>query len=283
MQEDYKIGKPKAPPPPDYVGAANAQGAANVEAARATSKLSNPNIYNAYGQRIVTYDPNDPDRPTVTESLSPVGQQLFDQDNRISVGLGNLAEGGIDRVGSILGTQFDMSKIPGQAKAGMEGWNNAYNAIMQRNIPEMDRQRNAMENKLSNQGIFRGSEGYGNAQREIAQRENDFALGAQQQATGQQQAQFGMDTQARQDAIAQEAYLRQLPLNEINALRSGAVVNVPQFQGFQGSNVQAAPILQGVQAQDQANMNRYQTKAAGYNNMMSGLFSLGSAGLGMFG
>lgn len=276
------MGKPKAPPAPDYVGAANAQGAANVEAARASSKLSNPNIYNPYGQQIVTYDPNDPDRPTVTQTLTPEGKALFDQDNRISAGLGDLAEGGIDRVGSMLGTQFDMSKIPGQAKAGMEGWNNAYNAIMQRNRPEMDRQRSAMENKLSNQGIFRGSEGYENAQREIAQRENDFALGAQQQATGQQQAQFGMDTQARQDAIAQEAYLRQLPLNEINALRSGAIVNVPTFQGFQGSNVQAAPIMQGMQAQDQANMQRYQTKAGGFNNALSGLFSLGSAGIGLF-
>lgn len=46
---------PNLPPQPDYIGAANAQGAANVEAARAGSKLSNPNVINPYGTQTVTY------------------------------------------------------------------------------------------------------------------------------------------------------------------------------------------------------------------------------------
>jgi hypothetical protein len=44
-----------APPTPDYVGAAKAQGAANVETARASAKLSNPNIYGPLGSQTVTY------------------------------------------------------------------------------------------------------------------------------------------------------------------------------------------------------------------------------------
>ena len=44
-----------APATPDYAGAATAQGAANVEAARASAKLSNPNIYGPLGTQTVTY------------------------------------------------------------------------------------------------------------------------------------------------------------------------------------------------------------------------------------
>lgn len=273
------MGKPKAPPAPDYKGAAKEQGEANKGAAIASSKLSNPNIINPYGQQTVTYGGEENLIPTVTQTLSPEQKALFDQSNRISQGMGDLAEGGIDRVGSMLGTGFNMDNIPGQAQAGQQGWDNAYNAIVERNQPFMDRRREMTETQLSNQGIFRGSEAHGNAQRDLANQENDFLLGAQQQATGQQQAQFGMDTQARQNAISQEAFLRQLPLNEINALRSGAIINVPQFQGFQGQTMAASPIMQAAQAQDQANMGRYNIQSAGFNNMMSGLFDLGGAAI----
>jgi hypothetical protein len=44
-----------APATPDYVGAAKEQGAANVESARASAKLSNPNIYGPLGTQTVTY------------------------------------------------------------------------------------------------------------------------------------------------------------------------------------------------------------------------------------
>jgi len=44
-----------APPTPDYAGAAREQGAANVESARASAKLSNPNIYGPLGSQTVSY------------------------------------------------------------------------------------------------------------------------------------------------------------------------------------------------------------------------------------
>lgn len=51
----YGGGKADAPDAPDYAAAAQAQGVANLEAARATAKLSNPNISNPYGTQTVTY------------------------------------------------------------------------------------------------------------------------------------------------------------------------------------------------------------------------------------
>jgi hypothetical protein len=48
-------GKGDSPDAPDYAAAAKAQGVANLEAARATAKLNNPNIINPYGTQTVTY------------------------------------------------------------------------------------------------------------------------------------------------------------------------------------------------------------------------------------
>lgn len=46
---------PSPPPAPDYAAAAKEQGAANIEAARASAKLSNPNIVGPYGTQTVKY------------------------------------------------------------------------------------------------------------------------------------------------------------------------------------------------------------------------------------
>ncbi len=49
------MGKSSPPPAPDYVGAAQAQGAANIDTAKANSQLNNPNIVNPYGTQTVRY------------------------------------------------------------------------------------------------------------------------------------------------------------------------------------------------------------------------------------
>ncbi len=339
----------KTPPPPDYKGAAEAQGQANVDAARASSKLSNPNVYTPYGSQTVEYGVggtfdqagydqalqnynqqlqayyNDPERtiqnndgrmirgqtyggtstttgipkptmplrgdfstegdqdiPTVTQTLSPENQALYDQELRISKGLGDIAEGGIDTVSGLLGTPFDMSTVPPRAVAGQQGWDNAYNALVNRNQPFLDRTRDRLENKLSNQGIFRNSEAYDEAMRDLERQENDFLLGAQANATQQQQAQFAMDDKARANELQQQSYLRQLPLNELMALQSGTQIHSPQFQPFQGQQIAPPPLFQATQAQYQADLDRANAKNAMTGNLMSGLFGLGSAGLGMF-
>ena len=46
---------PKPPPPPDYAGAAREQGTANLEAARLTARLSNPNISTPLGGQRVSW------------------------------------------------------------------------------------------------------------------------------------------------------------------------------------------------------------------------------------
>src|SRR6266436_3478824 len=89
--------KTQSPPQPDYTGAANAQGQANLEAARTGAKLSNPNISTPWGGRSVTWNG---DIPTMTDTLSPGQQQLFNQQQGNQLGLSSLAQRSI---GNLLG------------------------------------------------------------------------------------------------------------------------------------------------------------------------------------
>lgn len=331
-------GKGSAPPTPDYKGAAQAQGQANVDAAIASAKLSNPNIINPYGSQTVTYgsgstfdqsgydqalkayqtglagsggqsqslpqgmldvlgpgyaqqfsgqpggsqsqlappDPSkywktggDPLVPTVTQKLSEVGQQRFDQNNRIDTGLGNIAEQGLGYVKQQLDTPFNQDILPERTvNAGQTG----QDAIMARLQPQMDRSRNALENKLVNQGFVRGSEGFNTAMDEQGRMENDAYTQAALQG-------IQLGDQARNSAIQEQSFFRNEPLNMLNAVRSASPVNVPQFQGYQGQNVQAAPIMQGTMAGHNAAMQNYGMQQAGNNSFMSGLFQLGAGGL----
>lgn len=92
-------------------------------------------------------------------------------------------------------------------------------------------------------------------------------------------AQFG--NQAGGQMLDRELGLYNLPLNQLNALRSGSQVTTPQFgnyaqqQAVPGANYSGAASAQG--AYDQ---NAYNQQVGQQNAMMSGLFSLGGAALG---
>lgn len=531
---------PSPPPAPDYAGAAAAQGAANVDAARAASKLSNPSFINPLGSRTVQFGgstfnqggfdkarndyvsalqkynaaggdkqsmwvtdgngdivgtntnyvvrpqevneaqfrTNDPDRAMVIDSLTPAGQARFDQEQRIIGNLGNVAEAGLGRVGTAMGTPFgflgpgavqglnrgaflsppdatttgargvpqytqDTTRNPGQtgvqsflpysgdvnrsfsdvggAQRGLDfagapmlpGVNDfsanrdaVTQAVLQRSEPMMRQKQDALDSQLVAQGIPKGSRAWNDAQDTLGRERNDLAIAAQlaggqeqsrlfgmglqarQQSVGEtgQQGQFsnqaqqqafqqaamrgefgnaaqqqafnqslaggnffnqaqqqrfqqgvtgtGLDlaaeqqayqqalgnaglaqqgeqqafnqrlaamqagnqaeqarfaqeqsagtfqNQARQQAIQEAMLLRQLPLNELNALRSGSQVQMPQFQAFQGTNVQPAPIFNAATASGNAAMQGYQNQVSANNAQLSGLFDIGSTVLG---
>lgn len=268
-------GKGSPPPPPDYAAAATAQGAANKEAAIASAQLSNPNITNPYGSQTVEYR-NDPTTgnpvPYITQSLSPTSQQRFNQNARIDTGLGNLAETGLGFVQDTLNTPFNQGDLPvSMVNAGETG----QAAIMRRLEPTLQRQREQLDTQLYNRGITQQSapEAFAGAMEQQNQRENDLLS---------QAAMYGIDTgqKARQQAIQEQEFFRTEPLNILNAVRSASPVTVPQFQGYQGQNIQAAPIFNAAQAGYNAQLGQYNAQQAGDNAFMQGLFSLGSAAIG---
>lgn len=103
---------------------------------------------------------------------------------------------------------------------------------------------------------------------------------------GLQNQQFAQAEQARNRAIQEQAYLRNLPLNELNALRTGNQVGMPQFPGYAQQATTAGPdILGATNAGYQAQLGAYNAQQAGNASMLGGLFGLAGNALtgGLFG
>ena len=278
----YGGGKSKAPKTPDYAGAAVAQGQANLESARATAKLNNPNINNIYGKQTVTYGANgDPDIGTVTQTLSPGEQAVYETDLQSRKNLGDLSVQGSDALKSVVGQNLDISGAP-TVGDGASTREKVYNASMARVNEDTANSRENTNSKLIAAGIRPGTKAYDDAQNLITRGYNDARGNAEINAGNAANQQFGMDTQNRSRYIAELLAQRQTPLNEINALMSGSQVNNPFANGIGyqgGENVQAAPIFSAAQQQGQADLNAWNAEQSGANSMMGGLFSLGAAGI----
>lgn len=323
------MGKPSAPPAPDYVGAAKAQGVANLTAGQQTASLANPNVTNPYGSQNVTYTPTGPDgmmQPNVVQSLNPQAQQTLDAQQRVQTGLANLGEQGLGTARNVLGQQFqyngpgiqtslggygqanDNLDLSGVAKMPVNAGTTGQQAIMARLQPQIQQNQQATQQRLSNQGIPVGSEAWQNEMRQQGNQQNDLYsqaalqgigldMGANQQGYNQalQGGMFGNQAQAQNynqslgagqfgntaagQSMQQQLGLYNQPLNQITALMSGSQIQAPQFQQYQGSNIQAAPLFQGTQAQGQYAQNLYGQQMGAYNNMISGLSNLGGAGM----
>ena len=377
--------KATPPPVPDYAAAAQQQGAANIEAARATAKLGNPNIYGPLGSQTISYEG---DIPTIRQSLTPDAQATLGAQQGVERSLAELGQQGVAQAKEILGTPFNPN-LPGidtsiaesvspvnqatynagsaqrsvagptfqqgidtsgiaamPVNAGMTG----QQAIMSRLQPQLTQNENATRQRLANQGLVTGGEAYENEMRTMGQNRNDLELQAaaqginldammNQQGFGQAQArgQFGNEAQqsqfnaalqnagmgntalqqdyqnqlaaqtaqnaaaaqnfnqqlgmaqfgntAQQQSLDQQLALRNQPLNQITGLMSGSQIQMPQFQGYQGANIAAAPIYQGVQDTFQGQMDQYGIRQAAKNATTQGLMSmggsLGGAGMGM--
>ena len=285
---------PSPPPAPDYTGAAIAQGAANIDAARATAKLSNPNVYSPYGNQTVTYEG---DIPTVTQTLSPQSQQVLNAQNATKLGLADLSQQGLTTAQKVMGTPFQFGgpsvqtslDTSGIAKMPVNAGTTGQEAIMSRLEPSLAKNRVSTETQLINQGLRPGSEAYDNAIKLLGQQENDartqaalqginLDMSANTQGYNQalQSGQFG--NTANQQALAQAITQRQLPLNEINALMSGSQIQNPTFSPYSGSNIAPPPIANATAQQGAFDQNTYNQNVGTYNTNLAGLYSLAGAG-----
>ena len=282
---------PSAPPPPDYAGAAKEQGVANVETARVQGRMNNPNIVGPLGGQTVTFGEND--QPTVTQNLTPTAQNTLESQQRVQQALANLGEQGLGTARNVLATGFNpnlpnlqtsldtsgVAKMP--VNAGMTG----QAAIMSRLAPQLERSDAATRQRLINQGLVPGGEAYENAMISQNQQKNDLLTQAALQGIGLdtaanaqgynqalQSGQFG--NTAAQQSLQQQLALRNQPLNEIAGLMSGSQIQMPQFQGYQGSNIAPAPIFAGAQAAGQGAMDRYGIASSNVNAQNAGLYNL---------
>jgi DNA-binding transcriptional regulator YiaG len=105
---------------------------------------------------------------------------------------------------------------------------------------------------------------------------------AQQQLYAQNLQRANFENAARQQSLLNDIAERQMPLNEINALRSGTQIVNPQFTPYTGANAAAAPIAQTMQNAYAGQMNAYNQEMANQNAQTSGLFSLAGSALPLF-
>lgn len=263
---------PSPPPAPDYVGAANAQGAANLTAGQQTASLSNPNVTSPYGSQTVNYTPTGPNgdyQPNITQSLTPQAQQTLDAQQQVQTGLAQLGQQGLGTAQKVLGTPFDESGVPA---APINPGQTAQDAIMARLNPQIQQNRSSTAQQLANQGIPVGSEAWNNQMRQQGQNENDLYSQAALQG-------IGLDTQAHQSGLQEALGLYNQPLNQITALMSGSQIQTPQFQNYTGSNIQPTPIANATAQQGQYAQGLYGQQMAGYNSLLQGIGNIGAAAI----
>jgi len=262
------LGRPSQPAPTDYVGAANAQGANNIETARVNQRLNNANYVTPLGTSTVTYggtpkfdeagynaamsayksrsddsyqnsgfdeygnpvsgynepaptreqyttSSGDPDQATITQTLTPEAQKALENNQKVAAGVSEVGLSALDAVkkgmstpfsytGSDIKTSLDpttgkiqygpaadkygLSKgfdasgykskteldLSGLAKMPVNAGMTAQNAIMYRLAPQIQKEKENLEQQLANQGVTRGSEAWNMAMRDQDQRQNDL-------------------------------------------------------------------------------------------------------------
>jgi len=210
-------------------------------------------------------------------------------------------------------TGIDSSQI---ARMPINAGMTAQDLIMQRLNPTIEAGDTSFKQSLANQGLAPGTQAYDAAFRNRSQQVNDLYnqaalqginldMQANQQgynqalsnaglfnsAMGQNYGQ-GMQTQgtqysqglnkaqfqntAQQQQLAQDLALRAQPINEVIGLMGGSQIQLPQFQGYQGTSVAPAPTFAGTQAQGQAANQAYGVQQAGNNATTQGVTALAS-------
>jgi hypothetical protein len=271
-----KGGGGSAPPPPDYAGAAQATAQGNLDAARTAAAANRVNQVTPYGKLIYNVNPESQYDPwgnptwTATTSLSPEQQQLLDIQNKTSIDLGNLQNKGLSYVEGMIDKPFATEGLP---QIGINPSENYSDAIMRRLQPQLAMESKSFDQKMANSGIPVGSEAYTNAKRIFDMGQNDRLVAAQ---TGG----IGVGLQANQQGFNQLGYMRNEPINTLNAIRSGSQVTNPTFQSVpQQATTQGADILGATQAGYNAQLGASNAANAASSANTSGMYQLGGTAL----
>jgi hypothetical protein len=262
-----------APQPPNPYQTAAAQTGTNVGTAIANSYLGNVNQQTPQGN--LTYDINsyynDPTsgqpipRWTATQTLTPQGQEAFNQQQGAQVNLASMANQQAGSLRDLLGTSFNPAQTaPGAGDinwytsvtgpmayfdaqpAAQYGYGSGGDitrsygpqdnfsadrarveeAMFQRLNPQLKVEEDRVNQRLADQGLRAGGEAYRNAYDVYGRQANDARLGVIERGGAEQQRLAQM---AQQQAAFQNEAQRQA---ESQLAARGAFYNAAQAQGF---------------------------------------------------
>src|SRR5262245_3245026 len=282
---------PQAPPPPDPYRVAGAQTSQNVQSAIANSYLGNVNQIGPYGSTTYsqggTYAMTGPNgeiyevpRFTQTMTLSPEQQKLYDQQTRLGANLNDLALSQTERLSSHLNKPIDFSSLPDISNDFSADRARVEQAMFDRLAGQNERDYNALENRLTNQGFVRGTQAFNDAVDEYKRGINDQKLAITARGLAEQQGLYGMASNRRAQAMNEMLQARNQPINEISALMSGGQVHLPGAQAYQGGNIAAADVAGNVYNTAALQQKQYEQQMGRYNQNLAGLYGLGQAAIG---
>ncbi len=194
--------------------------------------------------------------------MNPGEQSIYNTGVQTRQNLGDIGQQQSARIGTLLNTPFNTDTATADKIQGLQ------NEFLD---PQWQRQQDAQQTQLFNQGIRPGSQAYTDAMK-------DFSTNRQR---AYDQSYLDSYNTGQQAALTQ----RNQPINEISALLSGSQVSMPNFSGVNTPSPGVAPTdVIGAQGQALAQQNvGYQGQLANTMGINSGLFGLGSAALGGWG
>jgi hypothetical protein len=254
--------------------------------------------------------------------LSTDQQRLLDLQEQSGQNIGELAVQQSDRMQDYLRQGIDPNTLPDDVRNAAQAEqllraqspddfvaekHRTEDALMARLNPQLDRDQNSLLTRLANQGVTPGSEAYNRAMDQFGRQSNDARmqaiLGAGQEQNrlyGLEQQRVGQANQAiqgnysnqlqsqaaqqtlRQQALQEEAFLRNQPISEINQLMRGSAPTMPQFQGWNGPTVANTDVSGNFYRSAALEQQNYMSQMQQQNAMMGGLFGLGGAFAGLF-
>lgn len=287
----------KAPDAPNPTKTAAAQGAADREAAVASSIVNNPNTVTPYGSQTYTQSGTEyvtdatgkqvpVPRYTMTNTLAPAQQQMLEQQNQLGIGVNDLALSQVGQLQNTLGSPVDFSGLPDwQYTSGAnydESRKRVEDAMLGRLQSQYDNDRRALDSQLASQGVSVNSEAYMKGMDELNRRMEDARVAAvlgggqeQSRLAALEQSQLGFNNQTRGAQAQESLALRNQPINEVGALMSGGQVTLPQFQPTYRQGINPEPVANSIYASNAQDAQN----ASSFNQ---GLFGLLGAPMGMF-
>jgi hypothetical protein len=290
---------PSAPAAPDYRAAAQETAAGNLAAAQAAAAANRVNQVTPYGNLNYTQTKDADGNPvwTATTSLSDIGQQLLNNQNQTSLGLGSAITSQLGQVQDVMGRGFNPNtpaiqyggQAPvlgqvgqaGQAQGmgnaptlqtgldfqGMEGWDKATALLNQRLQPQIQQSEERLQAQLANQGIAPGTESYNRAMMQQGQRTNDLLTQAQLAGQNVQQNMFGQALQGGN--FANQAMLGQNQAQLGNVAQSNQALQ-QNYANQLAANQQNNAAMQQMFANQQSGANlSNQAQQQAYNQALT--------------
>lgn len=255
------MNTPQAPAAPDPAKTAAAQASANRDTAVTQYGLNATNQNTPQGtlsyRQVGTWADGTP-RFEATTALNAGEQGIYDTGLQTRQNVANIGRDQTARVAETLSTPVNLSNEATEARLMELG--------SKRLDPRFARESAALETNLINRGIRPGSKAYDTMRGQFDQGKND--------------AYNQLLLNGRQQAVTEALTERNQPINEITALLSNSQVSQPNFTNTPTPGVAPTDYI-GAQQQalNQQNVG-YQSEMAQNQALMSGLFGLGSAGLG---